>query len=53
MTFLTKIVSGFALKLMTEKLIINVTLTLAEWLVKRSDNTLDDKLFSQVKEALK
>jgi hypothetical protein len=50
---LAKILSSVAIKLMTEKVIIKVTLTLAEWLAKRTTNTLDDELIKQVKEALK
>jgi len=50
---LSKILSTLALKLLTEKVIIKVTLSMTGYLVKKTDNKLDDELFETVKEALK
>lgn len=50
---LSKIFSTLALKLLTEKVIIKITLTLAGYLVKQTDNKLDDELLEDIKSALK
>jgi hypothetical protein len=47
-----KIFSTLAFKLLTEKVIIKVVMTCAEYLVNKSTNKLDDKLFKTIKEAL-
>ena len=44
--------AGVGKALLTEKIIINLVLVLAEWLVKRTGNDLDDKILAVVKEAL-
>jgi len=40
-------------KLGTEKVLKSIVLTLGEYLVSRSSNKLDDKLFAEIKKALK
>jgi hypothetical protein len=40
-------------KLGTEKVLKSIVLTLGEYLVSRSSNKLDDKLFGEIKKALK
>ena len=39
-------------KLLTEKVIIRILILLAEWLVKKTTNKLDDGLFIEIKKAL-
>jgi len=48
----TKILSTLALKLLTEKVIIKLTLACAGYLVKKTDNKLDDELLETIKGAL-
>jgi|TARA_S200002703_G_scaffold148869_1_gene145964 hypothetical protein len=40
-------------KLGTEKVLKSIVLTLGEYLVTKSSNKLDDKLFAEIKKALK
>lgn len=40
-------------KLGTEKVLKSIVLTLGEYLVTKSSNKLDDKLFEEIKKALK
>lgn len=49
---LAKLLSSVALKLLTEKVIIKVSVSLMGYLVSKTDNKLDDELFKTVKEAL-
>jgi hypothetical protein len=49
----SKILSTLALKLLTEKVMIKITLSLTSALVKKTTNKLDDELFKTIKEALK
>tara|TARA_R110000824_G_scaffold137515_2_gene301629 strand:- start:667 stop:831 length:165 start_codon:yes stop_codon:yes gene_type:complete len=48
-----KIVSAIATKLFSQKVLIAIVLKLGEWLVKRSENDLDDKIWAEVTKALK
>lgn len=50
---ISKILSTLALKLLTEKVIIKITLSCAGYLVKKTDNQLDDELLETIKSALK
>lgn len=47
-----KIISSLALKLLTEKVIMKMSVSLLGYLVNKTDNKLDDELFKTVKEAL-
>lgn len=47
-----KILSTLAIKLLTEKVIIKVTLSCTGYLVKKTSNKLDDELFETIKKAL-
>lgn len=47
-----KIVGSLALKLLTEKVIMKVSVSLLGYLVSKTDNKLDDELFKTVKDAL-
>lgn len=49
---MTSILKAVALKLLTEKFIIRCTLALAEHLADKSENTLDDKIVKELKDAL-
>lgn len=48
----TKILSTLAIKLLTEKVLIKVSMSVMGYLVKKTTNTLDDELYQTVKEAL-
>ena len=41
-----------ATKMLTQKVMIAIVLKLGDWLVKRSENKLDDVLWSEVKKSL-
>tara|TARA_R100000152_G_C6781975_1_gene217844 strand:+ start:9205 stop:9357 length:153 start_codon:yes stop_codon:yes gene_type:complete len=41
-----------ATKLLSEKVLIAILLKVAEWLVSRSSNDLDDKILAEVKKSL-
>lgn len=47
-----KILSTLAIKLLTEKVLIKVSMSAMGYLVKKTTNTLDDELYQTVKEAL-
>lgn len=47
-----KILSTLAIKLLTEKVLIKVSMSAMGYLVKKTDNKLDDELYATVKEAL-
>lgn len=47
-----KILSTLAVKLLAEKVIIKLTLSCAGYLVKKTDNKLDDELYETIKGAL-
>jgi hypothetical protein len=47
-----KILSSLAIKLLTERVLIKVSVTALGYLVKRTTNTLDDELLETVKDAL-
>ncbi|RBO82617.1 hypothetical protein DFP76_10582 [Marinomonas aquiplantarum] len=51
-TILLAIFKTMLTKLVTEKVLIAVFLHVAEFLTKKSTNTLDDKLVDEVKKAL-
>ncbi|MCW4629640.1 MULTISPECIES: hypothetical protein [Marinomonas] len=51
-TILLAILKTLLTKLVTEKVLIAVFLHVAEFLTKKSSNTLDDKLVEEVKKAL-
>jgi hypothetical protein len=48
-----KILSSLAIKLLAEKVIIKLTLSCVGYLVKQTDNQLDDELYETIKGALK
>lgn len=50
---ISKILSTLALKLLTEKVIIKITLSCAGYLVKKTNNKLDDELLETIESALK
>lgn len=52
-TILVATLKTLLTKLITEKVLVAVTLHIVEFLAKKSTNTLDDKLVAEVKEALK
>jgi len=47
-----KILGTVATKLLSEKVLIAIVLKLGDWLVKRSSNELDDKIWAEVSKAL-
>ena len=47
-----KILGTVATKLLSEKVLIVIVLKLGDWLVKRSSNELDDKIWAEVSKAL-
>jgi len=49
---LSNLLTTLALKLLTEKVIIKVSMSMLGYLVKKTDNTLDDELYQTVKGAL-
>ena len=46
------ILGGIATKLLSQKVLIAILLKLGDWIVKRSENELDDKIWDEVKKAL-
>ena len=46
-----KILGAIATKLLSQKVLIAIVLKLGEWLVKRSENDLDDKIWAEVQKA--
>jgi hypothetical protein len=46
------LLGGIATKLLSQKVMIAIVLKLGDWLVARSENELDDKVWAEVKKAL-
>ena len=46
------ILSAIATKMLSQKVLIAILLKLGDWLVKRSENDLDDKIWAEVKKSL-
>jgi hypothetical protein len=46
------ILGGIATKMLSQKVMIAILVRLGDWLVKRSENDLDDKIWAEVKNAL-
>ena len=46
------IVGAIATKVLSEKVLIAIVLKVAEWLVNRSSNDLDNKILDEIKKAL-
>ncbi len=47
-----KLLGAIATKLLSEKVLIAIVMKLGDWLVKRSSNDLDDKIWAEVSKAL-
>jgi hypothetical protein len=47
-----KILGAIATKLFSQKVLIAILLKLGDWLIARSENSLDDKIWAEVKKAL-
>ena len=46
------LLGGLATKILSQKVMIAILLKLGDWLVARSENKLDDKVWVEVKKAL-
>ena len=46
------ILGAIATKMLSQKVLIAILLKLGDWLVARSENDLDDKVWAEVKKAL-
>ena len=46
------LLGSIATKMLTQKVLIAIIIKLGDWLVKRSENELDDKIWDEVKKAL-
>jgi hypothetical protein len=46
------LLGAVATKMLSQKVMIAILLKLGDWLVKRSENDLDDKVWEEVKKAL-
>lgn len=46
------LLGGIATKVLSQKVMIAILVKLGDWLVKRSENDLDDKIWAEVKSAL-
>ena len=46
------LLGGIATKILSQKVMIAIVLKLGDWLVARSENDLDDKVWAEVKKAL-
>ena len=46
------LLGGIATKVLSQKVMIAILVKLGDWLVKRSENELDDKIWAEVKTAL-
>ena len=44
--------TAVATRLLSQKVLIAILLKLGDWVVKRSENDLDDKIWDEVKKAL-
>ncbi len=47
-----KLLGAIATKIFSQKVLIAIVLKLGAWLVKRSENDLDDKIWAEVSKAL-
>ncbi len=47
-----KLLGAIATKLLSQKVLIAILLKLGDWVVGRSENDLDDKIWNEVKKAL-
>jgi hypothetical protein len=47
-----KLLGAIATKLFSQKVLIAIVLKLGDWLVRRSENDLDDKVWAEVSKAL-
>ena len=47
------LLGGIATKLLSQKVLIAILLRLGDWLVKRSENDLDDKIWEEVRKSFK
>ena len=45
------LLGGIATKMLSQKVMIAILMKLGDWLVKRSENDLDDKIWAEVKKA--
>ena len=46
------LLGGIATKMLSQKVLIAILLKLGDWIVRRSENALDDKIWVEVKTAL-
>ena len=46
------ILGAIATKMLSQKVLIAILIKLGDWLVARSENDLDDKVWAEVKKAL-
>ena len=46
------LLGGIATKILSQKVLIAILLKLGDWLISRSENKLDDKIWEEVKKAL-
>lgn len=46
------LLGSIATKVLSQKVLIAIVLKLGDWLVKKSENDLDDKIWAEVKKAL-
>ena len=46
------LLGGLATKILSQKVMIAILLKLGDWIVARSENDLDDKVWAEVKKAL-
>lgn len=46
------LLGGIATKILSQKVLIAILLKLGDWLVTKSENELDDKIWVEVKKAL-
>ena len=49
---MSAILTAVATRLLSQKVLIAILLKLGDWIVKRSENDLDDKIWDEVKKAL-
>lgn len=49
---LVKMLVAFVSSFLTDRFVINVVVVLLQWLVNRTQNDLDNKVFAEVKKAL-
>ena len=49
---MSSILTAIATKLLSQKVLIAILLKLGDWVVGRSENDLDDKIWNEVKKAL-